>query len=366
MQINNLIIAMHYIFKQWFHKRNIIIVSERKVNHIPVSGGVQFVALILGAAGVCWGSYSTGSFMAARSALKEQSQTLREVASARVETTFRPLLQITPTSAAVAAAADTSLPQPEPLVTPLALEQNKLSARVIYLESKVSELKAANEAIIQRVRDKTSGRIDELESIIKQTGLNPGTLKKEAGKNPVNQKTGGLKSEGGPYIPSEFIDLTPDAAKMFTSIDEMILLRQIVDNLPLSSPVHNADEQSGFGHRIDPFTGHMAFHSGLDLSGPANAKIHSAADGKVVMAGYKKAYGNMVDIDHGFGVVTRYGHLSRILVEEGQQVRRGAVIGIEGNTGRSTGSHLHYEVRYRDHPMNPKRFLTAGEHVSQK
>ena len=126
------------------------------------------------------------------------------------------------------------------------------------------------------------------------------------------------------------------------------MLRQIVGNLPLAMPIQNAEEQSPFGHRLDPFTRHFAFHSGLDLSGPTGAKIYSTAAGKVVAAGRDGAYGNAIDIDHGFGIVTRYGHLSKILVKEGQQVARGEVIAIQGSFDRSTGAHLHYEVRYHD------------------
>jgi murein DD-endopeptidase MepM/ murein hydrolase activator NlpD len=372
MQINNLMIAMRYLFKQWFHKRNIIIVSEHKVNHIPVSGGLQFCALILVASGICWASYSTGSFMAARSALKEQTQALRSVASARVESNFVPLLHASPAiSEAVLETADTDdsvASLGDPMVTPSALEHNKLSARVIFLENKVSELQATNEAIIQRVRDKTSGRIDDLESIIKQTGLDPDSMKKEAGnlKKSKPRPITNAKSEGGPYIPSEMIHLPSSADEMFANLDELELLNQIVSTLPLTQPVANAEEQSGFGHRIDPFTGHLAFHSGLDLAGPVNNKIHSAADGTVAFAGRNNAYGNMVDIDHGFGIVTRYGHMSEILVKEGQKLRKGQLVGIQGSTGRSTGPHLHYEVRYHDRPMNPKKFLAAGHYVSSK
>jgi murein DD-endopeptidase MepM/ murein hydrolase activator NlpD len=134
----------------------------------------------------------------------------------------------------------------------------------------------------------------------------------------------------------------------------------------LGEPLDHFSEHSGFGHRIDPFNGHLAFHSGLDLSGPAGAVVMSTGDGKVTAAGNHGAYGNSVDVDHGFGVSTRYGHLSRVSVEEGQYVRKGEALGIQGSTGRSTGAHVHYEVRYNNKALNPKKFLEAGNHVFEE
>jgi murein DD-endopeptidase MepM/ murein hydrolase activator NlpD len=153
---------------------------------------------------------------------------------------------------------------------------------------------------------------------------------------------------------------------MFDNLDKLAMLKQIISNLPLAYPISNPEMQSTFGRRVDPFTGHLAFHSGLDMSGPAGTKIFSTADGKVSSAGYNGAYGNAVDIDHGYGVSTRYGHMSRILVKEGQEVHKGDLIGIQGSTGRSTGPHVHYEVRYRGQAMDPKNFLDAGRYVSQE
>lgn len=154
---------------------------------------------------------------------------------------------------------------------------------------------------------------------------------------------------------------------MYNTLDELATLQQVMESLPLSSPIHNGgDEQSPFGNRIDPFTGRLAFHSGLDLSGPHGTKVLSTGDGKVVAAGRDGAYGNAVDVQHGFGLMTRYAHLSQVLVKEGQAVKKGDVLGIQGSTGRSTGEHVHYEVRYNKRPMNPKNFLKAGQHVSEE
>ncbi|MCM2255495.1 MAG: M23 family metallopeptidase [Vicinamibacteria bacterium] len=114
---------------------------------------------------------------------------------------------------------------------------------------------------------------------------------------------------------------------------------------------------SNFGNRTDPFTGQRDFHAGLDISGPVGTRIIAPADGLVVSAGVAGAYGNAIVLNHGFGVVTRYAHMSRFNVRPGQRVRRGEVIGFMGSTGRSTSTHLHYEVWVRDQAQNPIHYI---------
>jgi murein DD-endopeptidase MepM/ murein hydrolase activator NlpD len=114
---------------------------------------------------------------------------------------------------------------------------------------------------------------------------------------------------------------------------------------------------SGFGRRRDPLTGRAAFHQGVDISAPAGKPVHATADGLVVRAGHQGELGNHVAVSHGFGLTTRYGHLSRVAVKPGQRVRRGEVVGYVGNTGRSTGYHLHYEVLRDGEAVNPLAYI---------
>jgi murein DD-endopeptidase MepM/ murein hydrolase activator NlpD len=119
-------------------------------------------------------------------------------------------------------------------------------------------------------------------------------------------------------------------------------------------------ESSGFGWRDDPIRHTRRFHSGTDFRGKPGTPVVAAGDGVVTFSGRMGGYGNMVEIDHGNGLATRYGHMSEVLVEEGQDVEPGAVLGRIGSTGRSTGPHLHYEVRVDGEPVDPTRFLRAG------
>jgi murein DD-endopeptidase MepM/ murein hydrolase activator NlpD len=117
---------------------------------------------------------------------------------------------------------------------------------------------------------------------------------------------------------------------------------------------------SHYGNRADPFSGDAELHLGLDISALFNAQVHAPADGVVIYAARKAAYGNLLIIDHGSGLTTRYGHLSRSLTTVGQKVKRGDLVGLVGMTGRTTAPHLHYEVRRNDRPVNPRSFLPRG------
>jgi len=114
---------------------------------------------------------------------------------------------------------------------------------------------------------------------------------------------------------------------------------------------------AGFGQRMDPFSGEGAFHAGVDISAPSGTRVEAAADGIVLEAGPESGYGNEILIDHGYGLTTKYGHLSRIFVVVGQVLKRGQVIGAVGMTGKTTGPHLHYEVHVKDTPVNPTKYL---------
>jgi murein DD-endopeptidase MepM/ murein hydrolase activator NlpD len=123
---------------------------------------------------------------------------------------------------------------------------------------------------------------------------------------------------------------------------------------------------SGFGYRADPFTGGAAMHAGLDFRGPHGAPIYAAAKGTVSFVGVRAGYGNCVEINHGGGLVTRYAHMSGFRTQLGKAVMPGEVIGLIGSTGRSTGPHLHFEVRLNDRAMNPRPFLEAVPHVLEE
>ena len=187
------------------------------------------------------------------------------------------------------------------------------------------------------------------------------------------QKYEAAHGMGGPDVPlqSVHVEGISDVAFQNAYLQASAVLSQMDEllgamrHVPLAVPVNGREFErtSGFGARVDPFTGRYAFHPGLDFAGPWGAIVHSTAPGVVIWAGEHGGYGNMVEIDHGLGIHTRYGHLSSILVHVGTRVTKGSPVGKLGSTGRSTGPHVHYEVWYDDVVRNPSKFIEAGRHV---
>ena len=157
----------------------------------------------------------------------------------------------------------------------------------------------------------------------------------------------------------EMLTAAVDARDEYLSKVEAKVLQQSVlkEMLPNSSPVSVAYNSSSYGWRIDPFTGQKAFHEGLDFSAEIGTPIRAAADGIVTLAEVSGGYGNMVRIDHGSGLETRYGHASKLLVKAGERVVKGQEIALVGSTGRSTGPHLHYEIRLNGDALDPRQYL---------
>jgi murein DD-endopeptidase MepM/ murein hydrolase activator NlpD len=137
-------------------------------------------------------------------------------------------------------------------------------------------------------------------------------------------------------------------------------------HLPVASPVSDVDLSSGYGYRHDPFTGQGSMHEGTDFRGAYGSPIYATAAGVVASAGYQPEYGYTVDIDHGFGLMTRYAHLEKILVKPGETVSLHQKLGLMGATGRATGVHLHYETRVNGNARNPLNFLKADHYVPEK
>jgi len=155
-------------------------------------------------------------------------------------------------------------------------------------------------------------------------------------------------------------DRTAEMESQFMSLEQVAIQRAMrLQFTPNLWPVRGAITSS-FGVRADPFNGEAEVHRGVDIAALYNSQIQASADGRVLVAEFKAGYGNLVVLDHGNGVTTRYGHMARLLVRLGQRVKKGDIIGLVGTTGRSTAPHLHYEVRMYDRPVNPSGYLPRG------
>jgi murein DD-endopeptidase MepM/ murein hydrolase activator NlpD len=162
-------------------------------------------------------------------------------------------------------------------------------------------------------------------------------------------------AEGGPFVPPPKAD-SPSDDKAGPA--KLAALEALAKTLPLAAPLSHYEIGSRFGPRFDPFNHRPAFHTGLDMDAPYSAPVYATAPGTVIYAGWLGDYGQVVEIDHGFGIVTLYAHLRRLLVTVGQPVAAQAEIGLVGTTGRSTGPHVHYEVRVNGQPQDPEKFLS--------
>ena len=207
---------------------------------------------------------------------------------------------------------------------------------------------------VSRIGLMTHNRVIKMRDLIETAGLSPDRYlaKPQAGV-------------GGPYVP---LPAGADAAfslavaSLRGVLDSDAQLRGALARIPVAMPVAgHPDITSPFGARLDPFLGRPALHTGVDLREGYGSDIRATGAGRVVLAGVAGGYGNMVEVDHGNGLTTRYAHMGEISVAEGQTVARGTVLGHVGATGRATGPHLHYEVRIDGEPVDPTRFMDAGE-----
>ena len=208
---------------------------------------------------------------------------------------------------------------------------------------------------------KLQSKLDQLQNMVTKLGVMAGLEQSLPGTSSVGVGGPAASAEASAPLGAgalvsmdhELTTLTTRSAQLEEFYRDQ---RTLLASTPSIWPVRGY-LSAGFGNRADPFTGQRDFHPGIDVSTPIGTRVHSPADGLVVSSGEKGAYGNTVIIDHGFGIVTRYGHLSGFNVKPGTRVKRGEVIGFVGSTGRSTGPHLHYEVWVRDQAQNPVHYI---------
>lgn len=242
---------------------------------------------------------------------------------------------------------------------------NQPALRVLAKQTdRIAHMSGQETALLEGVDHQITGRISDLQALLTRVGVDP---------NALEQKVAGAM--GGPLVPVQDVHIEGIADQAFTNAyegigahaSELDTLFAALRHVPLTTPVHGSafEQTSGFGARVDPFTHRVSFHPGLDFAGPWGSTVAATAPGVVDWAGPRGGYGNLVEIDHGYGFKTRYGHLSAVLVQVGARVQKGSPIGRLGSTGRSTGPHVHYEVWSADVVRNPRLFIEAGRNVLQ-
>ncbi len=400
-------------FRRWiqraFPERQIYHRSEGKVNYISLTPRTQMAAVSIVSMLVVWVVYSSISFFVSGQFLTSQSQRAQEsrakvqrlLSEARArEASTRSLLEnrtadfssaadefeqrlntlklllnhvSEPTlvtdfrqpvkSGTVVMAASAQDPEPRqsrPLDVSTVDNSNPPLARLAMLENEQS-------LILRQAEETTGQRVENLRAVLQLTGLNANTFLATNNKN-----------VGGPFVAMSEAEVFGEVLHLDNAFSKRILrvsvrlseaeqLERILEAAPLGTPVLAEHRRtSKFGGRIDPITGKPARHSGQDFGAFRLAPIGASAAGKVTYAGWKAGYGRFVEINHGQGFRTRYGHMAKVTVKRGQMVQEGDKLGLMGSSGRSTGVHLHYEVWHNGKVYDPEKFLKAGLYVQQK
>lgn len=224
-------------------------------------------------------------------------------------------------------------------------------------------LQLRNDAIFTKLEEALTVSVEPLDKMFREAGMSPDDL--------IGAVREGYSGQGGPLTPISFSTsgAAPTAEELranaiLTGLDRMNMYRIAAFKLPFAMPVKDSFRwTSGFGYRRDPKGAGTRMHEGTDMAGAYGTPIYATADGVITHAGWDSGYGRLVKIKHDFGVETRYAHLSQIRVEVGQRVSRGERIGDMGNSGRSTGTHLHYEIRLSGDAINPMTFIKAAKNV---
>lgn len=236
----------------------------------------------------------------------------------------------------------------------------RVEASLGRLDEAMSRTSEAQIDALREMDRKVTEAQKKLRSALAETGLDTDRM------SVPNLADGGI---GGPLVPVKLDASAGPFEATLTALQprltSLIRLRGLVEQIPLARPMAgDHDFTSNFGYRTDPFTRGLAMHTGIDFRAAAGSPILATAPGKVVAAEYNGGYGNMVEVEHGNGLSTRYAHMSAISVSVGQMVKTGSVLGKVGSTGRSTGPHLHYETRINEEPVDPTRFLSAGSKLA--
>lgn len=252
----------------------------------------------------------------------------------------------------------TSQPVPlgDMLFTPHALndgKQSSIATKLKDVEASLDRVDQDETTALDRMQARYENKTRKVRGVLETLGLN---------FHAVSAAT------GGPFVPVRLPPASESFARAVTRVNIARAQAEDLDNtlnfVPLRQPLAGQLEMtSPFGVRIDPFFHQPSMHTGMDFRASPGDPIYATAAGRVTKAGWEGGYGNMVEIDHGEGLATRYGHMSAIGVKVGQTVRPGQVIGRVGSTGRSTGPHLHYETRVNGEAVNPEKFLFAGERL---
>ncbi|HEX8642455.1 MAG TPA: peptidoglycan DD-metalloendopeptidase family protein [Allosphingosinicella sp.] len=344
-------------FRALFKSRDIFFHDGKSLKRFSIGSRLQLAAVAFGFLLLAWSAFATVRIATATQAVEGDVAEMER----QVEEMQRSVAQIRAASEQRAAILEQ---RQQFLAALLAGEQDtdRLAALLPRAASQPSGAEAAvaapyrevegmQQAMVEQARHTARDRLAATAQEIRRLGLNPARFLGRGGPLEADDSAAAAAPAGA----------DPRFRQLFVAWRQLDQLEAGIVAIPSGRPVANANFTSGYGSRSDPFRGSRAMHAGIDLAGPVGTPIYATADGIVGRAEYAGAYGNLVEINHGQGIQTRYGHMSRLIARPGQRVRRGELIGLMGSTGRSTGSHLHYEVRIDGRAVNPIPFIQSAD-----
>jgi murein DD-endopeptidase MepM/ murein hydrolase activator NlpD len=342
-------------FHNVFKPRDIFLHDGKSLRRFTIGAGVQRAAVLAAFFLLAWSAFATFQAISAMNGdvarmERQVAQMQADVAAIRNEARQRAAaLERRQAFLATMLSGGADADRLAALLPAAASESRNPAAQAVAQSfDNVENMQAA---FVDRVQAATRQRYRRTAGALRQLGFTPARFH------------GAAAAVGGPYEPVSATDnADPRFRELFTTWRQLDQLEHGVAAIPSAMPLQsNANFTSGYGIRSDPFRGRAAMHAGIDLAGPMGSPIYATADGIVGRSEWNNGgYGNLVEIDHGQGIQTRYGHLSQRIATAGQRVHRGDLIGLMGSTGRSTGSHLHYEVRIDGRAVNPVPFMQSS------
>lgn len=392
------------MIKSVFKKRRILVITDEDITNLPLSSKSQMVIVIGVVVFISWLSFSSGKYFTFKHVIEQKESEVQQAnlinldLQTKIDSLQSNLVRLNEYFNTVRELdynkeapikkkhnkelSSYKLPQPISEVSNKILKNYNFSKRLSFRKK---------HKVIDDINSNTLDRINHIKNIVAMTGLSALDMKNNNSfeNNEIIAQDLGYINQGGPsteniskshYVTEE----TPTKVKglinnkissdinqahqknniyFSENIEKLMYLEHLFNAIPFIPPMKRYYISSRYGFRVDPMTKRKANHYGIDFAGPVKAKVYSTAPGIVKFAGRKGNYGKFIEIDHGFNIVTRYGHLSKLNVKKGDKVERRQLIGFQGSTGRSSGPHVHYEIRFNDKNYNPQKFLTAGRHV---
>lgn len=353
-------------FRSLFTTRDFIFNDGREVREFSVAGRTQALMAGIAAVTLCFSAYgvtqaasgaaaATGVTSGAKLAEMEREVAEMQASVAKVRTAAAEHAKLLEQRQALIVAAMAGEGDPADFDLAALTASGKIDAQTAEILAPLRRAEAGQMAMVAKADAALQARYAETARELRRLGLSPNRIAPRAAMGgPLEEVNENNAAEAS--ADAQFRSLV-QSWKRLDSLEEAAIA------IPSMQPVAEMRLTSSFGVRSDPFRGTQAMHAGLDIPGPVGTPIYATADGIVSRSQRAGAYGLLVEINHGKGIQTRYAHLSKMLVDANTRVRRGQLIGLMGSTGRSTGPHLHYEVRIDGRAVNPTPYIQAGDQL---